>query len=91
MKKTTREEFTARHKALAEKIAEIKTALKMLKKQISPIARTAKMLKMQGNDLYVDGPKKETMPSFKALPKMLDDLDIWSDLDYDFRMWISSL
>lgn len=91
MKKTTREEFTARHKALAEKIAEIKATLKMLKKQISPIARTAKMLKTWGNDLYVVGPKKETTPSFKRLPKMMDDLDIWSDLDDDFRLWISTL
>lgn len=91
MKKTTREEFTVKYKALAEKIADIKAALKMLKRQISPISRTAEALKTQGNGLYVVSPKKGTVPSFKALPKMMDDLDMWSDLDYDFRMWISTL
>jgi DNA-binding phage protein len=91
-KKTlTRKEFTAIYRYLAEQITEIKKAVRALVKRARPIARSAEKLRDNGDKLYVAGKNKMLIPTFKTLPKMMEDLDIWASADYDIKLLIQSL
>lgn len=83
-KKTlTRKEFTAEYRSLAKQIAEVKSLLKAAKKMARPLARTAYKLRDFGDELYVAGKNKMLVPTFKGLPKMMDNLDFWTSIDHD--------
>lgn len=91
-KKTlSRKEFTTKYQCLAKQIAEIKKAVRALVKRARPIARSAEKLRNYGDNLYVAGKNKMLIPTFKTLPKMMEDLDGWTSVNYDIKLLVESL
>ena len=85
-KKTlSRKEFTTEYQCLAKPIAATKKAIKSAKKSIIPLARMADRLHDSGDALYVEEPNKPIAPSFKTLPKMMENLERWICIDDDIQ------
>lgn len=81
-KKMTKQEFTNEHAQLKQMFKDVKQALRHVHKLTKPLVKKARKLYKQGNSLYLDT-EQGTVPSFKALPKLMDDLEFWQTLDID--------
>ncbi len=83
MKQMTKREFIQKHDELKKKFKEAKRALKHVYSLTMPLVRGASKLYKQGINFYVKDEKGHSMPAFKRLDSLMDDLEFWRTIDVD--------
>ena len=94
-KKITRAEFTAEYTAVADAIKEVKALLRQAATKIRPIAKRAWKLYEQADrafDVKADTKAgRRVVPLFKGLPRKMDTLDTWSNIDLDIAQFVREI
>lgn len=85
-KKITRAEFNAEYAAVAEAIKEVKALLRKAAAKIRPVAKRAwKLYDQADRSFYVQAAqdRRRPAPMFKGLPRKMNTLDVWCNIDLD--------
>lgn len=97
-KKITRAEFNAEYAAVAEAIKEVKALLRKAAKKIRPVAKRAwKLYEQADRSFYVRAETKAgrrvvpVTPLFKGLPRKMDTLDTWCNIDLDIAQLVREI
>ena len=82
-KPITKKEFVQQYAELKKMFKNVKKALRVVHQLTKPLVKRASRLYQRGNTLYIEEDGKPIEPSFKTLPKLMDDLDCWRSIDVD--------
>lgn len=86
-KKITRAKFNAEYAAMTEAIKEVKALLRKAVAKIRPVAKRAwKLYDQADRSFYVRADTKtgrRPAPMFKGLPRKMNTLDVWCNIDLD--------
>lgn len=94
-KKITRAEFNAEYAAVAEAIKEVKAILRTAATKIRPVAKRAwKLYEQADRSFYVRADTKtgrRPAPMFKGLPRKMNTLDVWCNIDLDIAQFVREI
>ena len=94
-KKITRAEFNAEYAAMTEAIKEVKTLLRKAAAKIRPVAKRAwKLYDQADRSFYVRADTKtgrRPAPMFKGLPRKMNTLDVWCNIDLDIAQFVREI
>jgi len=82
-KPITKKEFVQQHAELKKMFKDVKKALRVVHQLTKPLVKRASKLYKKGDTLYIEEDGKPIRPSFKTLPKLMDDLEFWRTIDVD--------